>query len=188
MATRKGFDPAGNKVARDLVRMVIKDKGGQPQAAKAIGVAQGYLSDFIHGNRGGGGKILRGLARLYPERALELIGAPPSAVTATTPSDDVVERELASTDALKLQKRFLPSLEERYPGLGLPALRGLRSRPKLRSFDLSTCWEALASVRFEERGVAPTSLDLMRIAQATLLDEGEPLAEEPPRRTPKRNS
>lgn len=176
MATRKGFNPAENKLARVLVDELIKERK-QPGAAKALGVSQGYLNDFKHGNRGGGGKILRGLAKLYPERAVELIGGTPLP-QATAP--DVVDQELSTPEAKKLEQRFLPEIEARYPGLGLPALRGLRTRPKLRGFDLRTCWEALASVRFEERGVPPTSLDLINVAQAALLDEGEPIEDDEP--------
>lgn len=90
-----------------------------------------------------------------------------------------VEQELSTEDAKKLEAEFLPKVEENYPGLGMAAIRGVRSRPRLRSFDLRTCWEAIADVRFEQRGKPITSLDIIKVAQAILLDEGSPYPWEP---------
>jgi len=86
-----------------------------------------------------------------------------------------VETELSSPEAKKLEKHFRPRAEQNYPGLVMPALRGLRARPQLRGFDLLTVWEALADARFEQRGREVTSLDLINHVQNRLLDVGDPI-------------
>jgi transcriptional regulator with XRE-family HTH domain len=180
MAARKGFEPGENDLARRMVRDLIKQRGGQQAAADALGVTQSYLSDFLSERRGGGTKILKGLARLQPESGVALMmGQPAPEYTKAQPpawmvaEPDTVERELATPEAKRLEAEFLPSLEESYPGLGKSAIRGLRARRQLRGYDLRTLWEALATVRFEERGVKPTSLGLINLAQARVLDEGD---------------
>lgn len=94
---------------------------------------------------------------------------------------------LGTTEARELEKEFLPKVEKRYPNRGAAAIRGLRAREKLKPYDLRTLWEALSSVAFEERGEEVTSLDLINLAQARVLDEGDPgQAPAAPRKTKRR--
>lgn len=63
----KSLDPDTQARIVELLREFISDVGGQSAAAKALGISQGYLSEILSGNRGGGQKLLRGLARHRPD-------------------------------------------------------------------------------------------------------------------------
>lgn len=65
----KSLDGETQARVSELLRAFINDVGGQAAAAKAIGISQGYLSEVLSGNRGGGGKLIRGLAKYRPEIA-----------------------------------------------------------------------------------------------------------------------
>lgn len=63
----KSFDPETQAKVTALLRSYINEVGGQSAAAKALGISQGYLSEILSGNRGGGQKLIRGLAKHRPE-------------------------------------------------------------------------------------------------------------------------
>lgn len=63
----KSLAPDVQTKVTELVRDFITEVGGQAAAAKALGISQGYLSEFLSGGRGGGSKLLRGLAKHRPE-------------------------------------------------------------------------------------------------------------------------
>lgn len=63
----KSLDPVTQAKITDMLRSFIGEMGGQSAAAKALGVSQGYLSEFLGGKRGGGQKLIRGLGKYRPE-------------------------------------------------------------------------------------------------------------------------
>lgn len=75
----KRLDDASQTKLRSLVREIIQEAGGQKPAAAQLGVSQGYLSEFLSGSRGGGSKLLRGLATLKPSAFADAMGIPRSA-------------------------------------------------------------------------------------------------------------
>jgi hypothetical protein len=78
----KSLAPDVQAKVTELVREFITEVGGQAAAAKALGISQGYLSEFLSGGRGGGGKLLRGLAKHRPE-VVELMMTGVSRTTTT---------------------------------------------------------------------------------------------------------
>lgn len=69
----KSLDTQVQAKVTELLRSFINDVGGQSLAAKKLGISQGYLSEVLSGNRGGGGKLIRGLAKYRPEIAELLV-------------------------------------------------------------------------------------------------------------------
>jgi len=74
----KSLRPEQNERLREIVRDVIaKDfSGNATAAARAFGVAQGLVSEFLFGGRGAGPKLIQGLAD-YTDRSIDdLYGRP----------------------------------------------------------------------------------------------------------------
>lgn len=92
MAKGKSIGQQGNERIRELVRAVVAaHQGKEVAAAKALGVSQSYISEFLASKRGAGTKLLRGLARLKPESASMLLGARDDAPpVATEPAGEAV--------------------------------------------------------------------------------------------------
>lgn len=60
---------------RELVREIVaEDYSSQQKAANALGVSQGFLSEFLSKKRGAGPKLFESLSRLYPGRFSAVFG------------------------------------------------------------------------------------------------------------------
>lgn len=71
----KSLGTGANEQLRAAVRRLLETEfgGSQSRAAKAFGVTQGYISDFLDGKRGAGAKLLRGVAP-FDESVAEILG------------------------------------------------------------------------------------------------------------------
>lgn len=76
--TTKSLRPEQNERLREIVRdLIAKDfKGNATSAAKAIGVAQGLMSEFLSGGRGAGPKLIQGIADVTGRSIDDLYGRP----------------------------------------------------------------------------------------------------------------
>lgn len=79
----KSLDPDMQAAAVRMLREFIESVGGQATAAKQLGISQGYLSEVLNGNRGGGQKLLKGLARFRPDIVALFMGTTPPEATTT---------------------------------------------------------------------------------------------------------
>jgi len=71
MSASKSATPEQNSFARAKIRRLIKDRWGDDfsAAAKALGVSQPTVSEFLSGKKGIGTKLLTGVARHDPRLA-----------------------------------------------------------------------------------------------------------------------
>jgi hypothetical protein len=73
----KSLPVAANDRARELLRQIVADAGGQMAAAQLLGVKQPQVSEVLTQTSGVGAKLLAGIIRLRPEFATELAGLVP---------------------------------------------------------------------------------------------------------------
>lgn len=69
----KDLGDEANEMLRAFVRRLVDDSD-QTQTAELLGISQGYLSEFLSSKRGGGGRIVMGLARLDPRQLIVALG------------------------------------------------------------------------------------------------------------------
>lgn len=83
MAT-KSLRPEQNERLREIVRDLIARNfaGNGTAAAKALGVTQGLVSEFLSGGRGAGPKLIQGLADYTGRSIDDLYGRPALALAA----------------------------------------------------------------------------------------------------------
>jgi transcriptional regulator with XRE-family HTH domain len=62
-----------NATLRALARSLASRFDTQREMAESLGVSAGYLSDFIHGKRGSGLNLLRGLGQIAPIELLRML-------------------------------------------------------------------------------------------------------------------
>lgn len=72
----KSLSSEQNQRARGLVRSLVDSSyESRTAAAKAFGVSQVMLSEFLNSHKGLGAKLLNGLSRVHPDVAAQIIGA-----------------------------------------------------------------------------------------------------------------
>lgn len=92
----KSLDPEQNRRLRELAQRVLdRCKGSQTEAAKQIGVSQGFLSEFMSEVRGAGPRLFAGLALLFPDEAMAIMTGRATATTAASADERYPNRALA---------------------------------------------------------------------------------------------
>lgn len=93
----KAIEAERNAAARKFVEVLVKrDFGGNTSvAAKAIGISQSLLYEFLAGTRGAGMKLLDGVSRLSGESIDVIVGRPGAAAAAQKPAPDLTNLEVA---------------------------------------------------------------------------------------------
>lgn len=76
MPSTKSFGAKKNEAVRSYIRKLINTKFGgvQSDCAEAMGVQQGYLSEFMSGKRGAGMKLVMGAAAAAETSVAEVMG------------------------------------------------------------------------------------------------------------------
>lgn len=103
MAQTKSFTDEQNAAVRAFVVGVLADRFGnnQSRAARAIGVQQGSLNEFLNGRRGAGMKLIVGVSKA--------VGVPVSAVLGESVADaeaaEVSDQFPARAEAIRAWKK-----------------------------------------------------------------------------------
>lgn len=119
----KSLRPEQNERLRGIVRdLITKDfAGSATAAAKAMGVTQGLVSEFLSGGRGAGPKLIQGLAD-YTGRSIDDLYGRPRLVLSSGGHELIGSRAdwpVTRDQVLAGNRRLLPADVERVAGIAL---------------------------------------------------------------------
>lgn len=121
--TSKSLRPEQNERLRGIVRELIDRDfdGNGTAAAKAFGVAQGMISEFLSGGRGAGPKLIQGIADYTGRSIDDLYGRPvlPIAQGGHELIGSRADWPAARDAAIASNRRLAPADVERVGGVSL---------------------------------------------------------------------